>query len=130
MAKKLKSRWITIPLDFLRRGVMVFEGPREELIRTLKEKYTDYGELVEKALDENTDLEDKSAGVTFKCTQDAIIWFPGKISLGPLVHESLHATIHILDRVDVKLTKDTEEVFCYVLEYIIEEVFDWALKNK
>ena len=109
---------------------MVFVGSQEDLIATLKEKYTDYGEDVEATINKHPDLVKTSLGVTFKCEENAIVWFPEKVSLGSLVHELTHATIHILNKVDIKLTEDTEEIFCYVLEYLLEQTFDWAFRKK
>lgn len=130
MAKKVKSKWVTIPFPIFRRGVMVFVGPQEDLIATLKEKYINYGEDVENTINKHPDLVKTSLGVTFKCEEDAIVWFPEKVTLGSLVHELTHATIHILDKVDIELTPDTEEIFCYMLEYLIEQTFDWAINKK
>lgn len=109
---------------------MIFIGPKEELIATLNEKYTDYGEQVDCTLAKYSDLVKSSLGVTFKCESDAIVWFPEKVSLGPLCHELTHATCHILNCIDIKLTEDTEEIFCYVLEYLIEQSFDWMVNRK
>ena len=131
MAKKVKSRWITIPLEVFRRGVMIFIGPAEELIKTLKEKYPEYGEAVERTIDNEEKLKsDLNVGCTFKCSQDAIIWLPEDTNTGTLVHELLPTVFHLLDTVDIKPTPETEEAYCYAIEYLFDQSVEWFEKKK
>jgi len=38
------------------------------------------------------------------------------------VHELFHAVEFILQRVDIQLTKDTSEVYAYLLQYMVEQI--------
>lgn len=40
-----------------------------------------------------------------------------------IAHESLHATEMILDRIGMKLNKKTDEAYCYLNGYIVEQIF-------
>lgn len=39
-----------------------------------------------------------------------------------IAHESLHATQMILDRIGMKLNKKTDEAYCYLNGYIVEQI--------
>jgi len=42
--------------------------------------------------------------------------------IGILTHEVLHATIYILDRAGIKLTKHSDEAYTYLQEYIVTQI--------
>jgi hypothetical protein len=49
-------------------------------------------------------------------------WFDGSIaSYGRLVHECAHAVISVFAYISHPIEKDTDEAFCYYLEYVVEQ---------
>jgi hypothetical protein len=48
---------------------------------------------------------------------------PQKASVGDVSHECFHATCDILYSRDIKMEGSTEEVFAYLLGYLVDEVF-------
>lgn len=43
-------------------------------------------------------------------------------SVGNIAHESLHIVANILDRIDTPLNKSTEEIYAYLLGYLVEQI--------
>lgn len=54
-----------------------------------------------------------------------VIWLENLDDTAVLNHELLHATISIMQWANIPLTPDTEEIYCYQLQYFTNE-----LKNK
>lgn len=61
------------------------------------------------------------------CTVDEdgviIVWFPEYPTKGLLAHEMGHATYMILNRCGVPHTDDTDEVYAYQINYLIDEFY-------
>lgn len=41
-----------------------------------------------------------------------------------IAHEALHATAYIMRYVGIRFTKSSEEAYAYLLQYIIENIYD------
>lgn len=50
------------------------------------------------------------------------IWIRDRKDLPSLVHEVTHATQYLLRRLRVELREDTEEVFCYHIQWLLSEI--------
>lgn len=48
----------------------------------------------------------------------SVIWMRPGETIGILLHETFHAVAHTLDSVDIPLSRDSEEVYAYLIEYI------------
>ena len=53
---------------------------------------------------------------------DCFIYVRSKNRVKELVHESNHAVFHILDKCGLTLSYETQEAYCYLLEYLIGEI--------
>lgn len=123
--KEVRIMWKTLPIDIFKRGVVLFIGPAEELIDFYKKEFPSDAETVEKVVKEDILETGLALGYTLKCCSDAIIWMPEPREIGVLVHEFLHAVMWILELVEVKATKETEEVMAYMLEYLYDNLVPW-----
>lgn len=124
-------RWKTVPIEMLKRGVMEFIGPKEELLKTLKEKFNGYAEAIEDVMKEDSiEPGNYAVGYTFKVLPDALIWLPEETNLGVSIHEIGHSIFHIFKQVEIPITDDTEELFCYMLEYLFEQFYGWLMEEK
>jgi hypothetical protein len=121
-------RWKTVPIDMLKRGVMEFIGSKEDLFKALDEQFNGYAEVIKKVMEEdNIEPENYALGYTFKVLPDALIWLPKEERLGVSVHEIGHSIFHIFKQVEIPITDDTEELFCYMLEYLFEQFYGWLV---
>jgi hypothetical protein len=41
-----------------------------------------------------------------------------------IAHEALHATAYILRHVGIRFSKNSEEAYAYLLQYIVENILD------
>ena len=57
-----------------------------------------------------------------------IIWIPKfpktPIEYAVLCHECVHAAVRMLDTVDVPITKETDEVLAYTVDYLVSEILE------
>lgn len=72
--------------------------------------------------------EDCGNGLTIHfSTLQTVIWMKSKPSnineLAILNHEILHAVMFILDSVNIKLSKDSDEAFTYFYEYVCKKIY-------
>lgn len=119
------SKYKYIKADVYRRGITIFIGPRKELPKFVKKAYEDCEDLlkeVEKTLD-----EEGAIGTTYmEEFGQTLIWIPKFPStpaeIGSLAHEILHATMHLLDYINVEYRYDgPNEPYTYLLEYFLTE---------
>ena len=74
-------------------------------------------------IDAENHLGGNDLGYTIKLPSNAVlIYFPKKPTLGTIAHESLHAVWMILDTMGVEPSKQSEEVYAYVLEYLTNKI--------
>jgi len=61
-----------------------------------------------------------------------MIWLSDKASLGTVAHEALHATVHIMNKVGISLTNESEEVYTYHQQFLINQImihlYKWSAK--
>lgn len=50
----------------------------------------------------------------------SVIWLHPEAKLGTLVHEIVHASHHLLKCREVPLSEDTEEVYAYLQQFLVE----------
>lgn len=50
----------------------------------------------------------------------SIIWANPKATVGILVHEVVHAALHLLKKRATPLSEDTEETYAYLIQYLFE----------
>jgi hypothetical protein len=74
---------------------------------------------------ESTDFDCRGFTLPTIDGKPVIIWLPNLNDESVLNHELLHATISIMQWADIPLNDETEEVYCYQLQFLINE-----LKNK
>lgn len=130
-SEKKEFRWKSVPVDIFKRGVLEFIGPKEELLKMLKENFNGYAEVIEGIMREDgIEPENYAVGYTFKVLPDALVWLPKEEKLGVTVHEIGHSIFHIFKQVEIPITDDTEELFCYMLEYLFEEFYTWLTESK
>ena len=130
-SEEKEFRWKTVSIDMFKRGVMEFIGPKEELLKVLSEKFDGYAEVIKKVMEEDKiEPENYALGYAFKVLPDALIWLPKEERLGVSVHEIGHSIFHIFKQVEIPITDDTEELFCYMLEYLFDEFYSWLIKEK
>jgi len=51
-----------------------------------------------------------------------VVFIEDDTNIPMFVHELFHAVEFILQRVDIQLTKDTSEVYAYLLQYMVEQI--------
>lgn len=90
-----------------------------------------FGQNVFVFITEDTSMvREYSVGMNFDsaaCTVEedgvVIMWFPKNPTKGLLAHEMEHATYMILNRCGVPHTDDTDEVYAYQINYLIDEFY-------
>src|SRR2546425_433875 len=50
------------------------------------------------------------------------IWFKDLKNYGTIAHEALHATYHVMLHMDIKLDDNSEEIYTYYLEWLINQI--------
>lgn len=50
------------------------------------------------------------------------IWLADADNYGAMAHEAMHATAHIMRHMDIKLDENSEEVYTYYLEWLINQI--------
>ena len=116
---KSKTKLIEIPL--FKNSVLVVTGTKKHLRKALKE----YGAEEVWGLFEGVEYAGRTA---YKADGDRTVVVHIDTETAdeaerPAVtaHEMLHASSYILNAIGVPFTDDTEEVYCYLLGYLIEE---------
>lgn len=68
----------------------------------------------------------------YRPQKEGCIWFqkPFVYSPGVIAHECFHAVSYLMERLDVKQLEETEELFAYYLEFLVNKVYDVCLKIK
>lgn len=123
-------RWKSLPVNPFKRGVLFFVGPKEMLLKTLKENYKGYEETIDRVIKEDGVTEgDYALGYTFKVLPDALVWCPNEPTVSVAVHELVHCVYHILKQVEIPMTDDTEELVAYLIEYLTDEFVPWIKKE-
>lgn len=113
------------PVDLFKRGVMVVIGDEDFLIESSKEY--DFEEEVRSMTE---DFSGEYEASTFRMsTGDCIIFLKEEpknpFSIGLLAHEVVHASIHILKSVDIKISSWDDEVLAYLVENLTYRVLEW-----
>jgi hypothetical protein len=74
----------------------------------------DYQDLIDHPLSDNIE-EDAS---------EVYLRFRNLNKLEIIAHEALHATAYILRHVGIRFSKNSEEAYAYLLQYIVENILD------
>ena len=115
----MKPVSIEVPIELLRRGVLVFFGSRDDLLEYLSANHPVYYEDLK-----DDDVWPRGSAYTIKMSDDAIIFADTLIDEGTLVHELGHTSKHLLDIVGIK----DEEAYCYTIEYLYNKIMPWYRK--
>lgn len=59
-----------------------------------------------------------------------IIALPSEINIGTIVHECTHLVNDILSYVGYELDFDNDEHYCYLLDYVVQKVYNLYPKSK
>lgn len=51
-----------------------------------------------------------------------VVFIEDDTNIPMFIHELFHTIEFILQRVDIQLTKDTSEVYAYLLQYMVEQI--------
>lgn len=116
------NRSKTFPLDIFKHGIKVVIGSRDYLLAVAKKD--GFLDFVEKNIGEPFRM------ITFPLpTGDAMIYSEsfdsGTDDEEVMRHEILHAVSHILRRVGIEHTAETEEAYAYALEYCNKRILTW-----
>lgn len=68
--------------------------------------------------------EDEDTGGNSLC-----IWLKDLDSLGTIAHEAMHFAIDLLERKGLKFSKDSEEAYTYLTDYIVEQIISARPKD-
>ena len=113
------------PVDLFKRGVMIVIGDEDFLMESSKEY--DFEEEIRSMME---DLSGGYEALTFRMsTGDCIIFLKEEpknhFGIGLLAHEVVHASIHILKSVDIKISSWDDEVLAYLVENLVYRVLEW-----
>lgn len=115
-----------IKCDVFKATVVYFIGEETETVR----KYIEDGWDNVTYLQEICDTIDKVRNHTIDgmCGSsdgmDHFIYVSSLDNMKELTHETLHAVTRILDKCGIKPSWDSEEVYCYLLEYFIGKLLN------
>lgn len=90
-------------------------GSREEFIKKVK-RFSDI------------ELPDKHVDACFNSAETGdgyinFIWFRNKKKDQQIIaHEALHATHFVLDRAGLQMNDNTDEIYCYYLQFLVREI--------
>ena len=116
----MKSEYLKIPVDFYHRGVLIYFGPEEEFLKYIKKTIPEY-------YDHAVELtkEEGCEAVTGRQHADMIIYSNHRPRVETLVHELLHATVGIMEKVGIEPSADSEEAYAYLLEFLSDAALTW-----
>lgn len=126
---KLKKTIIKVDIEIYSRSVIFLLGySRKEAYDYFCEYYKDCANEFEFMKPFGEAVESCVAGTTFNLpnSPDICIWIPKTLyTIGDyrvLVHEISHASIMILDKLNIVINDENSEAFCYLHDYIYSEV--------
>ena len=102
--------------------IYLLVGDKEHCNKWLQKKY-DIADI----LDEKSTFASTCDIVSDTGRMTQAMWFSPlaakrKFRISTLTHESLHATINVMEHSGILLTKNTHEPYCFLLGWIAEEV--------
>lgn len=121
------SRFKYIRADVYRRGITIFIGPKKDLPTFVKKAFKGNKTLLESIKDS---LKEDSLGTTYhEDFGQSLIWIPKwpktPKELGTLAHEILHATMNMLDYIDVEYRYGgPNEPYTYLFEFLFTEALE------
>lgn len=119
MTKRLPYKEIGIPISIFKTGVLVILS--SDMTRCAKRIRKRFQEDFEE-----WDVGDYEGRTLSKKGFAPIIWmkqFPETVDgIACLSHEAFHATCRLLEEFNMPLGKDTEEMYAYIVDYIVSEV--------
>ena len=116
--------YFDIPIDIYKRGVSVYVGEDKTNLADWLNHLEDDKEVVKKAIEENADAQ----ALTITLKADVAVYVPLEPSsaknISILCHELFHATTRILAFVDIEPSRESEEAYTYLHEYLCKQCFD------
>jgi len=70
-------------------------------------------------------VEDKDSYACFyqaPFRKNGLLWFDKNQGAGGICHEVMHAVIHFMDNLDIKISQDTEELAAYYAEWLTKTI--------
>lgn len=115
-----------IQVPIYKKAVLLYCGSESGLFKTVRR---DLGKDVEEEVRDGIGGEEQYEGITLMTsTNDVIVHLPEKPKnnkgISTLTHELFYASSLILEGAGIRHTKDTEEAYAYLLEYLLAEALD------
>ena len=124
---KLKQKIRHIDLPLLKNEIVIAVDSTEEEIK----------EFFKENLDNELDVEsikydtDECAAIFAQAEEVGTKYITPLIRINPdldyatfhsvLAHEVLHYVMFVTNYIDIKYSKDSQEIYCYILEFVIKE---------
>lgn len=130
---KLKNKAFQIDLGIYPFAVFVCFGDVEKLRPIFQVyKYTIDAEAIDNLIKHIGKKSENCAGNAFQLENgNVVIWIKRIVYeadpcyvVNTISHEALHSTEMILETIGMKLTRETEEAYCYLHGYIVEKIFE------
>ena len=117
-----------VSYDLFRRGFMVISGDKEYVHNTLMPWIDGYDTSETKNMVESLMESDWTRGFCAKIDNGESIVYVPDISIDKtptIAHEITHACVNLLNEIGVDISRDYDEVLCYMVEYGIDQVMMW-----
>lgn len=109
-----------IPIDIYKRGILIWFGKKEELLRYIKKRHPMYYDDV----NDIVNTEDYLA-ITGMVKQDILIYSEEVPELPIVIHEICHAAMMLLEKVGIEASDGNGEPYAYLVEYVCRKVLEW-----
>lgn len=114
--------------DVFRRGFIMISGDKEYVHDTLDEYEEDYGTSdIKRRIDKL--MDDKwTRGFCVKLTNgESVIYVPNinMKNIPTMAHEIVHSCVNLLNEIGVDISRDNDEVLCYMVEYALDQGMTW-----
>lgn len=117
------SASLAVPLDILRRGILVIVGDLAFLRSTLKRRcYGGSADEIAALVRKGAHADTCAITIEMDDTCDVLVYSPAPFTLPTLVHELCHATQFMLSHLGI----EDKETFAFTLEYLVERVLSSA----
>lgn len=118
--KTKKIRQINLQVDIFKVDIILMIGDKDQLLPVLKDQLYPFGYGVIKESIESNPIG-REDGLMFPIHGGgSVIWLK-KYDLFVLVHELIHAVTNIMYEKNMLITKGSEEVLTYTVEYLLKE---------
>jgi len=112
----MKSKFHKISIDVFKQDIIFTVGTTEKEIQ--------------KYLHIDDSIGNVGQGRTVRFEQGHILlWVEDKKDRGVIAHEIFHVVHFMCDRIGIKLSMDSDEVFAYCIDYITTEIYKILAKH-